>query len=514
MRNRPLFRASLALSVFLGVVVTAGREGQTAHAQAPARPLNRAPTLTLASGCGPSLPIGQTCTITVSAGDQDTNLARVDLNWNDGTPVESRTVAGGGANVPFSRSFSTPQAVRWSATAFDTTGVPSAQLSGTFSVIAETPVAPPSPGPKVDPSASAASEQQVAPFVVMIRGKLPNKSTVGAGVIFGIASDRLYIATANHVVRGERALGGEAPIAQELEVQLRWLRGEWQRAQVLVESFDDSLDLAVITVPGVSQLAVPKLPWASFVRSETLASGEQVAPMGYPGGMPWFMPKQLHVISNVTPQVLKTEGDLAPGYSGGALVTRDWGIAGIILNIGSVQNDILPIDLVLQRARNWGHEVEATFKERPRASGSAADASAVLARDRQDSEGLVGRWIAATLSRDVQAMLNMVEMPFYFDQEIVVRREDLERRLQELGARAADNLSAWKIQSIRAITVAELRARGAEANRDRVLGSLSMSDSDWQVVVIMAQSGSTRTEGTVFFVRKIGSVMKMVGLWG
>jgi hypothetical protein len=110
-------------------------------------------------------------------------------------------------------------------------------------------------------------------------------------------------------------------------------------------------------------------------------------------------------------------------------------------------------------------------------------------------------------------MLNMVEMPFYFDQEILVRREDLETRLQATVARTADNLSAWKIQSIRATTVGELKAKGEEANRDRVLRSLSMTEADWQVVVIMAMPGGSRTEGVAFFVRKSGGVMKMVGLW-
>jgi hypothetical protein len=106
-------------------------------------------------------------------------------------------------------------------------------------------------------------------------------------------------------------------------------------------------------------------------------------------------------------------------------------------------------------------------------------------------------------------------MPFYFDQEILVRREDLESRLNPSGARAANNLSDWKIQSIRAITVGELKAKGEEAKRDRVLGRLSMADSDWQVVVLMTVPGGStpRTEGAVFFVRKIGGVMKIVGLW-
>jgi hypothetical protein len=422
-------------------------------------------------------------------------------------------VVGAGGTITFSHSFGTPQSVSWTSTAFDSVGVSSAQLGGQFSVSAEQRSTPISPSSSVNLSVSAASEQQVAPLVVMIRGKFPPTETIGAGVIVGVASDSLYIATANHVVRGERALGGEAPVAQDVEVQLHWLRGEWQRARVLDDSFDESLDLAVIRVPGASQLAIPKLPWASFLSEEALVNGEPVAPIGYPSGMPWFLPKQPHVISSVSPQVIRTEGALVSGYSGGALLTTDWGIAGLVLRTGTLLNDILPIDVALRRIRDWGHEIEATYKERPRASRSTPDPAAMLERDRQETESFVSRWMAASLSRDVQTMLNMVEMPFYFDQEILVRREDLETRLQATVARTADNLSAWKIQSIRATTVGELKAKGEEANRDRVLRSLSMTEADWQVVVIMAMPGGSRTEGVAFFVRKSGGVMKMVGLW-
>lgn len=508
MRNHRFFRGRPALSILLVMLINARSSGQTS-ARMP--PPNGPPTLMLTSTCGATITTGQTCAITVSAGDRDRNLARIDLNWNDGTPGETQLVAGDQVTATFSRAFSTPQTVRWSATAFDAIGAASAQLTGT--VIVTAGPSPPTPQPAAPAvAASAASEQQAASLVVMIRGTLGDKASVGAGVIFGVASDRLYIATANHVVRGERALGGEASVATEVQVQLRWLRGEWQPARVVEESLDESLDLAVVTVRGASQLGVPALPWASLVRPDALADGEAVLPMGYPGGMPWFMPRQSHVVSNVGPKVIKTEGDLAPGYSGGALLTRDWGITGIILNIGSVQNDVLRVDVALERIRDWGHEVSTTFKERPKGSGPTADPEATLERDRQEAERLVGRWIAATLSRDIPALLNMAEMPFYFDQEIVVRREDLESRLRPSEARAADNLAAWKIQSIRAITVGELRAKGDQANRDRVLGSLSMTDTDWQVAVVVAMPGG-RTEGAVFFVRKIGGVMKMVGLW-
>jgi hypothetical protein len=83
-----------------------------------------------------------------------------------------------------------------------------------------------------------------------------------------------------------------------------------------------------------------------------------------------------------------------------------------------------------------------------------------------------------------------------------------------MNARASDNATAWKIQSIRATSIGELKARGAEVTRDRVLDNLSMTDTDWQVVVTISAPGRTGQDDTVFFVRRIDGVMKMVGLWG
>jgi S1-C subfamily serine protease len=475
-------------------------------------PMNRAPTLILADRCASTVVVGQTCAITFTAADPDGNLSRVDLQWNDGTEGESKAVTGGSGTVTFSRSFTAAQGVNWTALAFDATGLVSPRLTGNLTVTAAPPPAQEPAKPASSASASPASEQDLAQLVVMIRGKLADKSVVGAGVILGIASDRLYVVTANHVVR-EKVLGGEEILAHDLQVQLHLLRGEWQTARLVEDSFDSTLDLAVLTVPGVSQLAVPKLPWASLVRPDTLTTGEQVAPIGYPGGTPWFMSRQPHVISSVGPQGIRTEGDFVPGYSGGALVTKDWGMVGIILNVGSLLNDVLRIDVAVQRFQDWGHRLDATFKERAPATGGGLDPAMILARDRQDAESLVSRWLAAALSRDIQTLVDLAEMPFYFDQEIVVRREDLRAKLEQMSARAADNTAAWKIQSIRATTVGELRAKGDEANRDRVLSSLSMTDADWQVVVLVSEPGRSSPEGTAFFVRKIGGTMKLVGLW-
>jgi hypothetical protein len=347
----------------------------------------------------------------------------------------------------------------------------------------------------------------------MIRGTLAGAPFVGAGVILGLGSDRLYVATANHVVR-EAGLAGDDVLAEDLEVQLHWLRGEWQPA-TLLDTFDANLDLAVLAVAGASGLAVPPLAWASIVTPESLVPGEPVVPIGYPGGMPWFVPRQTLVVSNVGPQAVQTEGNLVPGHSGGALATADWGIAGIVRNVGSVLGEASRIDLVVRRVRDWGYPVQATFRTRaPATSGAGGDAGgpATIDRDRQDAESLVGRWLGAMLERDVGAMISDTALPFYFDQQILVSEETLRRSFEAMLA-ARPEPPEWTIQSIRANTIGEIDAQGEDLQRDRVVRSLSMSDADWRVVVTVGLPGRPGTEGMAFFVRKVGGTMKLVGMW-
>ena len=52
----------------------------------------------------------------------------------------------------------------------------------------------------------------------MIRGTLAGESVVGAGLIFNVSQNRIYIATANHVVRRGRAT--EAQTIEKPEVEL------------------------------------------------------------------------------------------------------------------------------------------------------------------------------------------------------------------------------------------------------------------------------------------------------
>jgi S1-C subfamily serine protease len=197
----------------------------------------------------------------------------------------------------------------------------------------------------------------VAPLVVMIRGTFGNAPTAGAGVIIALANDRLYVATANHVIRTGTTE------AKEVQVLLQWLPGEWIPARVL-EHGDTMLDLAVIAVPEAGRLSLPKFAWQTLTRPESLTPREtRVFPIGYPGGNPWLIPAEAHTVNTVTTSVIRTEGNLAHGHSGGALVTEDGGIVGLVSIVDAVIGESQRIDRIVEKLTEWGYKVALTWKE-------------------------------------------------------------------------------------------------------------------------------------------------------
>ena len=193
-------------------------------------------------------------------------------------------------------------------------------------------------------------EEQTKYLVVMVRGKLADGETAGAGVIVGQGADRLYVATANHVVRS--AAGASAT---GVEVMLRWTPGEWHPATV-TSDFDPQLDLAVISIPNSSsllkQVGLPVARLAADVQRK-----QQVFSIGYAGGIPWFSRVTPDVMSEVASDALRVETGLEvqPGQSGGALVNQNAEIVGIVKHYATPVAVAIPITRAIEwlKQRNY-----------------------------------------------------------------------------------------------------------------------------------------------------------------
>jgi S1-C subfamily serine protease len=147
----------------------------------------------------------------------------------------------------------------------------------------------------------------------MIEGKLGGTDTLGAGIIFGTGPDRLYIVTANHVVRR----GSDE--AKNLRVKLKWLPGESSMAQLLEHS-DSNLDIAVLAVAGISQISITTntVPFDLLGDAGSLKRGDPAHTIGYPSGRAWDMPVTADSVKTVSGEAIQFESPyLYPGNSGG-----------------------------------------------------------------------------------------------------------------------------------------------------------------------------------------------------
>ena len=206
------------------------------------------------------------------------------------------------------------------------------------------------------PGKPRADVDEAKQLIVMIEGKMRGEAVIGAGIIIGSGADRLYIATANHVVRqGTNRL-------EQVRVRLKFLPGEDVKAEIL-RDFDRTLDLAVLRVKGVKELAiaVDEIPFRLLGAADELKRGDAVFSIGYPRGVRWQVNVSPDRISENLGDSLAFESQLvANGHSGGGLFNKDWALVGMITADQPPNGVATRIDGVLEQLRRWGYPVKLT----------------------------------------------------------------------------------------------------------------------------------------------------------
>jgi hypothetical protein len=214
-------------------------------------------------------------------------------------------------------------------------------------------------------------------LIVMVTCKIGDQDSFGAGIIFGVSSNRLYIATANHVVRH----GMEK--AQNVQVQLKWMPGEWKEA-ALLEHTDRDLDLAVLAVDLESQrVHVDGLRWDQLGDPRSLKSGESVYSVGYPKAEPWHTYVTPDRFSkNSRDSIFFESNFIGPGNSGGALLNEGREVVGMIIEFQPPDGRAVSIQSVVDILNQWGYPVGLKQKE---SSNRDVDPSS-------PSKSLLGTW--------------------------------------------------------------------------------------------------------------------------
>jgi outer membrane protein assembly factor BamB len=249
-------------------------------------------------------------------------------------------------------------------------------------------------------TASPGAEEQVKRLVVMIRGKLAEAEIIGAGIIVGATPDRVYVATANHVVRqGTTA-------ANALEVLLKWLPGEWKPATVLPDA-DANDDLAVVAIGDAATVASARRNLAFARRAGGVKPLDQVIAVGYPAGQAWMPRITRDPVSEVTSDTVRWEASyLERGHSGGALVNGNWDIVGLVKHDRPPVGVAIHIDRVVERLKQWGYPVTLT------AAGQTTD-DPRSAGGRDTSSGVTSGPISPSPRPSTALALNAADWPMY-----------------------------------------------------------------------------------------------------
>ena len=207
---------------------------------------------------------------------------------------------------------------------------------------------------KAKKSVSISSEERIKPLIVMITCQLGDKESFGAGIIFGYGPSRIYIATANHVVRE----GTDA--AKNVRVQFKWLPGESIEAKLLGHA-DSSLDLAVLVVTDRVETDFRSLPFDQLGDSTSLKRGDSVHSIGNPRGQQWRVNVTPDRVSDSVGDTISFEsGFIGPGHSGGALLNERWELVGMIKADQPPDGVAVNIRSMLNTLQRWDYPVKLT----------------------------------------------------------------------------------------------------------------------------------------------------------
>jgi S1-C subfamily serine protease len=206
-------------------------------------------------------------------------------------------------------------------------------------------------------------------FVALIDSVRTPHQELGAAVIIGVDSTRVYLATAKHVVFW-RGLA--------VEVTARSFEDSTHRVLATIADTVPSLDLAVITIPRDALARVPEMDRRGSSRD--LRYNDPVTPMGCPRGSCWGVPAPPDRVVGVDPQgIIFQSVFVNPGSSGGALFNEYWEVAGLITNDDPPRANAVAIEDVVEQVLALHHPVSLRRPTVPRAGYSVHLGASLLA---------------------------------------------------------------------------------------------------------------------------------------
>jgi ankyrin repeat protein len=199
--------------------------------------------------------------------------------------------------------------------------------------------------------------ERTSQVIVMLAADYAGTPEYGAGIAFGRRGDRVFIATADHILRK----GSQEPT--HVWVGFRSLPGKRLEATVVKHGLDEGIDAGILAVDGIRALGIDPcmIPFDRLSSLDSLTRGNDASPVGNPNGVAWAMPVTPDKVARVDgADIIFQSTFLSRGHSGGGLLSWSALILGMTIADEPPFGRAIRIDTLLNRAKRWGYPVRMT----------------------------------------------------------------------------------------------------------------------------------------------------------
>jgi ankyrin repeat protein len=191
-------------------------------------------------------------------------------------------------------------------------------------------------------------------LVAMVQAEINGAPVLGAAIAFGRGKNSVDLVTANHVVRR----GGTA--ARDIKLRFRDAPNRPLTAR-LTEHFDPTADIAVLRVnlPAGSPINSCSWDFTRLAPTSNRSRGDRVYAVGNPNGVGWGMPVAPDLVAEADKEKIVFQSNfVASGHSGGALLSEDGALLGMIQADQPPYGSARTIETIVQQLLQWGYLVE------------------------------------------------------------------------------------------------------------------------------------------------------------
>ena len=201
-------------------------------------------------------------------------------------------------------------------------------------------------------------QEQARKIVVLVTAHFDTQPSYGAGVVVGAGTNRLYIATARHVVRVDSEFGGDTEDATRIDVELALLPGESITAKLLPDrrgSKDN--DVAILMIRGLDELDIEehRFPFSIVGNPEKMKRGDNLFAISQPGGKRWVMNVAPYRLERLGTATIDFNTQRVPdGSSGGGLFDDQLRLVGMV----NRDHVAIRIDSMMNLLKSWKYPLD------------------------------------------------------------------------------------------------------------------------------------------------------------